>query len=61
MKESPRPLRWHCLRSLPLALAVWEGKTHTESHSKAHRGGDEEPTKAYFPYVEESDEETTKM
>jgi len=37
-------------------------------HSKIERGGDEEPiaehpvrTQAYLKYVEESDEETTKL
>jgi hypothetical protein len=35
--------------------------SHTKSHSKAHRGGDEEPTQAYYKYVEELDEVTTKV
>jgi hypothetical protein len=30
-------------------------------HLKAHRGGNEEPTQAYTKYVEERDEETTKV
>ena len=30
-------------------------------HPKAHRGGDEEPTQAHYKYVEERDEETTKV
>jgi len=34
--------------------------SHIEADSKAGRGGDEEPTRAYRWYVEESDEETTK-
>jgi hypothetical protein len=35
--------------------------SHTKLYSKAHRGGDEEPTQAYNKYVEERDEETTKV
>jgi hypothetical protein len=34
---------------------------HAKLYSKAHRGGDEKPTQAYIKYVEESDEETTKV
>jgi hypothetical protein len=30
-------------------------------HSKIERDGDEEPTQAYYKYVEECDEETTKL
>ena len=32
-----------------------------EAHSKIERGGNEEPTQAYVEYVEERDEETTKV
>jgi len=34
---------------------------YTNAHSKVDRGGDEEPTQAYDQYVEERDEETTKV
>jgi len=33
----------------------------TKLHSKIDRGEEEEPTKAYGEYVEECDEETTKV
>jgi hypothetical protein len=34
---------------------------HAKLYSKADRGGDEKPTQVYYWYVEESDEETTKV
>jgi hypothetical protein len=34
---------------------------HTKLHSKIDRGDEKEPTKAYGEYVEECDEETTKV
>jgi hypothetical protein len=36
-------------------------KVDTDSHSKIEQGDDEKPTQAYIKYVEECDEEATKL